>query len=170
MSLIICGSIHWHEGHEWFSDYSRGRREIFMFGCSIMWAILPIRERRCLRYQSSPTSWDHFFCLGVFTSSEVLSKITSIRSKLVLPTAACWSREEKLALSWKRLLYDRHHRQIIHSIEVLNLMVDSNSQLVELDNSTTELHVPSRRKKTDNHIALFRGFWFPCSLMRFDDL
>ena len=28
MSLITCGSI--HEGHEWFSDYSRGRQEIFM--------------------------------------------------------------------------------------------------------------------------------------------
>ena len=28
MSLIDCGSI--HEGHEWFSDDSRGRQEIFM--------------------------------------------------------------------------------------------------------------------------------------------
>ena len=28
MSLITCGSI--HEGHEWFSDDSRGRQEIFM--------------------------------------------------------------------------------------------------------------------------------------------
>ena len=26
MSLIDCGSI--HEGHEWFSDDSRGRQEI----------------------------------------------------------------------------------------------------------------------------------------------
>ena len=33
-----------------------------------------------------------FFCFSVFSSSEVLSKIASIRSKL--PTAACWSREE----------------------------------------------------------------------------
>ena len=33
-----------------------------------------------------------FFCLSVFSSSEVLAKITSIRSKL--QTAACWSREE----------------------------------------------------------------------------
>ena len=31
MSLIACGSI--HEGHEWFSDDSRGRQEIFVFGC-----------------------------------------------------------------------------------------------------------------------------------------
>ena len=34
-----------------------------------------------------------FFCLSVFSSSEVLGKITSIRSKL--PTSACWSWEEK---------------------------------------------------------------------------
>ena len=33
------------------------------------------------------------FFLSVFSSREVLGKITSIRSKL--PTAACWSREEK---------------------------------------------------------------------------
>ena len=45
MSLVTCGSI--HEGHEWFSNYSRGRRDFCVFGCSIMCAILPIRERRC---------------------------------------------------------------------------------------------------------------------------
>ena len=28
MSLINCASI--HQGHEWFSDDSRGRQEIFM--------------------------------------------------------------------------------------------------------------------------------------------
>ena len=28
MPLIACGST--HEGHEWLSDDSRGRREIFM--------------------------------------------------------------------------------------------------------------------------------------------
>ena len=44
------------------------------------------------RYRSSSTSWDHFF-LSLFSSSEVLGIITSIRSKL--PTAACWSWEEK---------------------------------------------------------------------------
>ena len=33
-----------------------------------------------------------FFYLSVFSSSEVLGKITFIRSKL--PTAACWSRED----------------------------------------------------------------------------
>ena len=47
------------------------------------------------RYRSSQSYFTRsfFFCLSVFSSSEVLGKITSIRSKL--PTAACWSREEK---------------------------------------------------------------------------
>ena len=69
-----------------------------------------------------------FFFLSVFSSSEVLAKITFIRSKL--PTAACWSwektrklwtrdREANLLyrpLCQKRLRHYRHHRQIIHSV------------------------------------------------------
>ena len=35
MSLIACGSI--HEGHEWLSDDSRGRRDFYLFGCSIIY-------------------------------------------------------------------------------------------------------------------------------------
>ena len=42
------------------------------------------------RYRSSPTFLSQ---VSVFSSSEVSGKITYIRSKL--PTAACWSREEK---------------------------------------------------------------------------
>ena len=34
VSLITGGSI--HHGHEWFSDDSRGRRDLNVFGCSIM--------------------------------------------------------------------------------------------------------------------------------------
>ena len=96
MPLITCGSI--HEGHEWFSYYSRGRQEIFVFGCTITWAILPIREQRCQDIDQVLLREIIFFCLSVFwfrvfSSIEVFGKITSIRSKL--PTAACWSREEK---------------------------------------------------------------------------
>ena len=85
-----------HEGHEWFSDYSQGRQEIFM--CL---AVL-LCEQFCLFTNGdakiSRSSQSHFmrsflFCFSVFSSSEVLGNITSIRSKL--PTAACWSREEK---------------------------------------------------------------------------
>ena len=120
------------------------------------------------RYQSSPTSWDHFF-LSVFSSSEVLAKITSIRSKL--PTAACWSREEKRGKREANLLMlkvtsvpQTNHSQYSSPVGALNLIVDSKSQPVELDNLTIELHVPSRRKKSLQSYSsnLFYGFWVPC--------
>ena len=44
-----------------------------------------------------------FFFLSVFSSSEVLAKITSIRSKL--RTAACWSRGKKRGNCETNLLY-----------------------------------------------------------------
>ena len=55
--------------------------------------LLPIREWRCQDIDQVLLHEIVFFCFSVFSSSEVLDKITSIRSKL--PTAACWSREEK---------------------------------------------------------------------------
>ena len=45
----------------------------------------------------------------------------------------------------------QNHRQIIQCssfVKALNLIVESKSQLVELVNSTIQLHVPSRRKKS----------------------
>ena len=39
-----------------------------------------------------------------------------------------------------------NHSQYSLPIEALNLIVESKSQPVELDNSTIQLHVPSRRK------------------------
>ena len=91
MFLITCGSI--HEGHEWFSDYSRGRQEIFM-------CLAVLLCKQFCRFANGGAMMSiksyfmrSLFCLSVFSSSEVLGKITSIRSKL--PTAACWSREEK---------------------------------------------------------------------------
>ena len=44
MSLITCGSI--HEGHEWFSNDSRGRQEIFICLAVLLCEILLIREWR----------------------------------------------------------------------------------------------------------------------------
>ena len=94
MSLITCGSI--HGGHEWFShcDYSRRRQEIFM--CL---AVLLCKQFCRFTNGGAKISIKSYFmrsfifCLSVFSSSEVLGKITSIWNKL--PTAACWSREEK---------------------------------------------------------------------------
>ena len=41
-----------------------------------------------------------------------------------------------------------NHSYYSPPVEALNLIVDSKSQPVELDNSTIELHVPSRRNKS----------------------
>ena len=69
-----------------------------------------------------PNFMRSFFCLSVFSSGEVLGKITSIRSKLL--TAACWSREEKRGNCEANLLYHlcrkrlRYHRTTDKSFTV----------------------------------------------------
>ena len=117
------------------------------------------------RYWSSQSYFIRsFFCLSVFRCSEVLGKITSIRSKL--PTAACWSREEKRGncVNLLCLLYvesdfgttdttDKSFR-VVFPRWGFNLIVDSKSQPAKVDSSTIELHAPSRRKKSLNHNPL----------------
>ena len=56
-------------------------------------------RREMLRYRSRPTSLDRFI-LSVFSSTEVLGKSAS-----KLPTAACWSQEEKRGKCEANLLY-----------------------------------------------------------------
>ena len=41
-----------------------------------------------------------------------------------------------------------NHSQYSSPVEALNLIVESKSQPIDLDNSTIELHAPSRRKKS----------------------
>ena len=51
-------------------------------------------------------------------------------------------------------------------VEALNLIVESKSQPVELDNSTIELHVPSRRRKSfQSYCSVDFDF---LALMRYD--
>ena len=87
------------------------------------------RGMELLRYRSSSTF------LSVFSSSEVLGKIISIRSKL--PTEACWSRKKReeivkptcvmsKATSVPQPPQTNHYRY--------SLIVESKSQPVELDN------------------------------------
>ena len=146
MSLIGCGSI--HQGHERFSDDSRGRQEIFICLATLLYEqFLPIRE--VPRYRSS-LHGDHFF-LG----SELLDKSASIRSKL--PTAACWSREiteENLkqtcfmskakANSVPQL---GNHSQYSSHVGALNLIDESRPLPVEANNSTIELHLAVEAKE-----------------------
>ena len=112
---------------------------------------------RVPRYRSSPTSWDHFFFLSVFSGSQVLAKITSIRSKLL--TAACWSQEEKRGNCEANCFMSKatsvpqtpqtNRSQCSSPVEALSFIVESKSRPVELDNSTgIELHLPSRRKNS----------------------
>ena len=59
-----------------------------------------------------------------------------------------------------------NYSQCSSSVEELNLIVESKSQPVELDNSTIELHVPSRRKKSlQSYCSVDFDF---LALMRFD--
>ena len=135
-----------------FSDDSRGRQEIFMFGCSIMRVILSIREWRCQDIDQVLLHEIVFFCFSVFSSSEVLGKITSIQSKL--PTAACGlgkKREETVKPACFSLFYvesDKSFQQYSLPVEALNSIVDSKSQPLEA--------------KEKLAIILFCGFWFPC--------
>ena len=118
-----------------------------------MWAILPIPEWRCQDIDQVLLHEIIFFSQCIQQQWSVSQNYFMIRNKL--PTAACWFWEKKerklwsqLALCRKRL---RHHRQIIQCsspVEALNLIVESKSEPVELDNSTIGLHLPSRRKNS----------------------
>ena len=139
MSLIGCGSI--HQGHERFSDDSRGRQEkSHVSSCSII----------CQDIDQVLLHGDHFFL-----SSELLDKNASIRSKL--PTVACWSREiteENLkqtcfmskakATSVPQL---GNHSQYFSHVGALNLIDESKSLPVEANNSTIKLHLPVEAKE-----------------------
>ena len=149
MSLIGCGSI--HQGHERFSDDSRGRQEIFMCLAALLYEqFLSIREWSCQDIDQVLLHGDHFFL-----SSELLDKNASIRSKL--PTAACWSREiteENLkqtcfmskakATSVPQL---GNHSQYSSHVGGLNLIDESKSLPVEANNSTIKLHLPVEAKE-----------------------
>ena len=101
MSLIVCGSI--HEGHEWFSDDTRGRQEIFMCLAAQLCEQFCRFANEGAKISIKSYFMRSFFFLSVFGSSQVLAKITSIRSKLL--SAAWWSREEKRGNCEANLLY-----------------------------------------------------------------
>ena len=76
------------------------------------------------------------FFLSTFSSSEVLGKNASIRSKL--PTAACWSREKReegvkttCFMPKATSVPQANHSQYSLPVEALNLIVESKSLLVE---------------------------------------
>ena len=63
---------------------------------------------------------------------------------------------------------ETNHSQYSSPLEALNLIVESKSQPLELDKSTIESHVPSRRKKTlQSYCSVDLDF---LALMQFHDL
>ena len=114
MSLITCGIGSIHEGHEWFSDYSRGRQEIFM----------------CL----AVLLCEQYFCRFANGSAKISISLTSVYSAAL----RCWAKllpfgvncrlqlaglvEKKRGNCEANLLYvksdfvTRHHRQNIYSV------------------------------------------------------
>ena len=154
MNVIACGSI--HEGHEWFSDDSRGKQEIFMCLAAQLCQQFYRFANEGAKISIKSYFMRSFFFLSVFGSSQVLAKITSIRSKQL--TAACWCREEKRGNCEANCFVSKatsvpqtpqtNRSQCSSPVEALSLIVESKSRPVELDNSTgIELHLPSRRKK-----------------------
>ena len=72
MSLIARGSI--DQGHDRFSDDSRGGQEIFMCLAALLREqFLPIREWRCQDIDQVLLHGDNFF-LSAFSSSKALGK------------------------------------------------------------------------------------------------
>ena len=69
MSLIAFGSI--HEGHEWFSDDSRGRQEIFVCLAALLCEqfLVPIREVP----RDQVLLHEFIFFLSLYSSSEGLA-------------------------------------------------------------------------------------------------
>ena len=104
------------------------------------------------RYRSSPASWDHFI-LSVFSSGEVLGKVLSLGVKCRLQPAGLGRKRGEgvkptCFMSKATSVPQTNHSQYSSPDEAYYLIVESKSLPVELNNSTTELHVPSRLKKS----------------------
>ena len=121
------------------------------------------------RYRSSPSSWDHFF-FSVFSSSEVLAwqNYFGVNCRLQLAGLGK-TREETVKPTYFMSTAtsvpqspQTNHSQGSSFVEALNLIFESKSQPVELDNSTIELHVPSRRRKSlQSYCSMdFNAIWY----------
>ena len=60
-----------------------------------------------------------------------------------------------------------NYSQYSSPVEALNLIVESKSLPIEINNSTIELQMPVE-VKVKLSIIFFYGFWFPCFQVRFD--
>ena len=166
-SLIGCGSI--HEGHEWFNDDSRGRQEMFMCLAALLWeqfcrfanegAKISIKSyfmrsffSQCIQQQWS-VSQNYLLLLPFGVNCRLqLAGLGGKREETVKPT--CFMSKATSVPQTPQT----NRSQCSSPVEALNLIVESKSQPVELDNSAIELHVPSRRKKSSVAIILISLF------------
>ena len=114
ISLVTCGSI--HQGHKWLVMTLRKTRDFYVFGCSIMWAILPICEWRCQDIDQVLLH-EIIFCQCIQQQWSVREKCFHSEKTAHCSLLVSGRKERKLwsqpSLCQKRL---RFHRPIIHSI------------------------------------------------------
>ena len=151
MSLIACASI--HECHEWFSDDSRGRQEIFMCLAAQLCEQFYRFANEGAKISIKSYFMRSFFFLSVFSSTQV-PKLLQFGVNCCLQLGGLGKKREETVkptcfMSKATLAPQTNHSQCSSPVEALNLIVESKSQPVELDNSTgIELHLPSRRKNS----------------------
>ena len=134
-----------------------------------MWAILPIREWRCQDIDQVLLHEIIFF-LSVFSSSQVLAKITLSRSKLL--SAAWWSREEKRGNCEANLLYvesdfgtaDITDKSFTVFFACWGVKLDRRVKILAHWVRWFDWHWVTSAVEAKEQLAiiLFRGFWFPC--------
>ena len=128
MSLITCGSI--HEGHEWFSDDSRGRQEIFMclaalILCEQFSGSYFMRSFFFSMYSAAVKCWAKLLPFGVNCRLQ-LAGLGKKREETMKPT--CFMSK---ASSVPQTPETNHSQKSSH-VEALNLMVKSKSQSVAI--------------------------------------
>ena len=130
------------------------------------------------RYRSSPSSWDHFFFVSMYSAAvKCWAKLLPFRVNCRLQLAGLGKkREETVKPICFSLLYvesdfgttQSNHRQVIRSI-LHPLIVDWKSLPVELYNSTIGVTCAVEAKEK-LAIILLCEFWFPCSYAIWYDL
>jgi len=99
-------------------------------------------EQQPILYRDKSEKKVIIFFLRTFSSSEVFGKNVSIRSKL--PTAACWSREKREEGVKPP---QANHSQYFSPVEAFNLIAESKSLPIEVNNLTIELYLPVEAKE-----------------------
>ena len=123
---------------------------------------------------ANPTSWDHCFVTVYSAAVKCYAKLLPFRVNCRLHLAGLGKKREETAKpTCFSLLYGKwlslvpqtpqpNHSQYSSPVEAINLIVDSKSQPVELDNSTIGSYMCRQgKRKACNHVVL----WILMSLL-----